>query len=56
MTNDGGGHFAGQTVSWLGLELTVASFTFEDLVRFRRPPAEGPMVQRQTLDRAVAET
>ncbi|MCC6557004.1 MAG: glycosyltransferase [Polyangiaceae bacterium] len=55
VTNDGGGRFAGQTSRWLGLEVTVARFTFEDLVRFRRPPAEDPVVQRGALDRAVAE-
>jgi hypothetical protein len=55
VTNDGRGSLAGQTTEFLGLEFTVASFTFEDLVRFRRPPAQGPMVRRDALDLAVAE-
>jgi hypothetical protein len=56
VTNEGRGRFAGRSVSWLGLDFTIASFTFEDLVHFRSRPAEGPVVRSRALDRAVAET
>jgi glycosyltransferase involved in cell wall biosynthesis len=56
VTNDGRGAIEGRTAEWLGLELTVASFTFEDLVRFHRPPAADPEIDRRALDLAVAET
>ncbi len=55
VTNDGGGRFAGQTVSSLGLDFTVARFTLEDILRFRRPPAEGPVFKREAIDRAIDE-
>ncbi len=56
VTNEGRGSLAGLNTQWLGAEFTVACFTLEDLVRFRRSPDRDPVVQREALDRAVAET
>jgi hypothetical protein len=56
ITNDGGGRLARREVRAPGLDITVATFTFEDLARFRRPPVEEPVFDRRALDRAVAET
>jgi len=55
VTNQGGGLLAGRTVRSFGLDFTVSSFTFETLVRFRRAPDLGPVVNRAALDRAVEE-
>lgn len=56
VTNEGRGSLAGRSTRWLGNEFTVARFTLEDLVHFRGPPARDPVVQREALDRAVADT
>ena len=55
VTNDGRGQLAGQTTRAHGLSFSVAHFAFEQLVRFRRPPAAEPVVSRAALERAVDE-
>lgn len=53
--NEARGALAGQRIEWRGLDLTVAAFTFEDLVHFRRAGERDPVIHREALDRAVAE-
>ncbi len=55
VTNEGRGSYAGRRFEWLGMEFSYASFTFEDIVRFRTAPDRGPVIDRQALDRAVDE-
>lgn len=55
VVNEARGALVGRRLGWKGLHLTVASFTFEDLVHFRRAPEQDPVVRREALDRAVAE-
>ena len=53
--NEARGALAGRRIRWNGLELTIAGFTFEDLVHFRRSGEQGPVIRREALDLAVAE-
>ncbi|MCC6523748.1 MAG: glycosyltransferase [Polyangiaceae bacterium] len=56
VTNDRDARRAGRMRGPSGLEIEVSSFTFEDLVRFRRAPAEGAVLNRTALEHALAET
>lgn len=55
VTNEGSGRYAGRHFEWLGLDFTYASFTFEDLVRFRFAPDREPIIDRAAIDRAIDE-
>lgn len=53
VVNEARGALAGRRIRWRELDLTVARFTFEDLVGFRRSQEREPVVRREALDRAV---
>lgn len=55
VTNEGRGRYAGRRFKWLGLDFTYASFTFEDIVKFRVAPDRDPVIDRRALDRALEE-
>lgn len=55
VTNEGRGRYAGRRFEWLGLDFAFASFTFEDIVRFRSAPDREPTIDRRALDRAIDE-
>lgn len=55
VTNEGRGRYAGRRFEWLGFDFTYASFTFEDIVKFRVAPDREPVIDRRALDRALDE-